>query len=211
MGSEMCIRDSYHNECITQSPNPSAESEECKFLHSERPDMKNLTVHLFSENGHFNKTCYPIYSDKGWCSTRPPGDFVNKIPTEDKDWGFCSNDQYQDMCNTRLVNITEDDTPYTVTLLKDGYCFEQLKAMLEIDIESGFESGFDTGFMTLNPGEIQHRFRERFDDAQTVCVGQFHQRSFENDRFMTFSNDSYVKLDITAEYKVNIIKFIRMI
>ena len=156
--------------------------------------MKNLTVHLFSEIGHFQKTCYPFYSDKGWCSTRPPGHFMNTIPTEDTDWGFCSTANYQDMSNTHLENITEDDTPYTVTLLKDGYCFEQLKANLEIE----------------NPGEIKSRFRERFDDAQTLCVGQFHPHSFENERFMIYSNDSYVQLNIRADYEVNIINFIRI-
>jgi hypothetical protein len=157
--------------------------------------MKNLTVHLFSDNGTFHKTCYPLYSNnnpKGWCSTRPPGDFVNKIPTEDKGWGFCSNAEHQDMCNIRIANSKEDDTPYIVNLLEYEYCFEQLKANLEVE----------------QPEETIHRFRERIDKAQTICVGQFHQHSFDNERFVVSSNNSYLKLNITDEYKVSFMKVV---
>ena len=157
--------------------------------------MKNLTVHLFSDNGTFHKTCYPLYSNnnpKGWCSTRPPGDFVNKIPTEDKGWGFCSNAEHQDMCNIRIANSKEDDTPYIVNLLENEYCFEQLKANLEVE----------------QPEETVHRFKERIDKAQTICVGQFHQHSFDNERFVASSNNNYLKLNITEEYEVNFMKVV---
>ena len=155
--------------------------------------MKNLTVHLFSEEGAFLKTCYPLYSKKGWCATRPPGEFVNKIPTADKDWGFCSSAEDQDMCNKHVTNTKVDDTPYQVNLLKDEYCFEKLKANIEVERE----------------GEIIDGLKEKIDKAQTFCVGQFHPHSFENERFVVSSKDSYqdgIKLDITAKYKVNIIK-----
>ena len=187
----------YQNKCIRDSPNPSAQSTECYILHSKRPEMKNLTVHLFSENGEFHKTCYPLYSNnspKGWCSTRPPGEIVNKIPTADNDWGFCSNAEYQDMCNTNVTNTKEDDTPYKVTLLQDEYCFEQLKANLEVERE----------------GDIIHRFKERIDESQTFCVGQFHPHSFENEIFVISSKDSYIKINKTAEYEVNIIKVVHI-
>ena len=58
------------------------------------------------------------------------------------------------------------------------------------------------------PGEILNRFRERIDNAKTICVGQFHQHSFDNERIVVSANNSYLTINNTEEYEVSFMKVV---
>lgn len=180
-----------HTKCITDIPSPSAASSQCENLHRLRPDLKNITVHLFSANRVFKKTCFSSFSNnngqKGWCGTRQPGVFVNGFPTEDSGWGFCSSEDSQDQCNQLSMESKEDDTPYPVRFLQGQNCFLELKKNLEVE----------------QPEEVNDKFQKVVDDSDTFCVGQFHNHSFEKEEFVSFSKGAYHDLAKTSYLKVN--------
>ena len=188
-----------HNECITNIPTPSTKSSECINLHTKKPELRNSTVHLFSENGTFSKSCFPAFlshadstsSSKGWCATRRPGKFSNENPGDDSGWGFCSNDKSQAKCNTHITQMAEDDTSFPVSLVSDKFCFEQLKSNLKIE----------------QPHELENRFEEKVKNSQTFCVGQFSSHDFGNEQFWINSNNTYTNVGINTELQVLQFKF----
>ena len=162
-------------------------------LHERRPDLRNSTTHLFSTNGNFTKTCYPSFSNrssKGWCSTRPPGDYQNKIPTADSGWGFCSNDASQIECNKHIPSNMEDDTPYTVNIFRDKLCFGKLKEGIKID----------------KPWLLD-TFEEKLGNTTTFCVGQTHMHSFENEYFVNMTGSNYTIVTRTLQLEVRTILY----
>ena len=160
-------------------------------LHEKMPDLMNSTVRLFSAEGEFNKTCFPSFSStssKGWCATRPPGVFKNEIPTADSGWGFCSNDASQVKCNKHVGRNIEDDTPYGVTFLRDQFCVDKLKDNLQVE----------------QPKELDDKFKGKVDNSQTVCVGQMHNHSFENEQFVVVTGLNYDVVNRTPILEVRI-------
>ena len=179
-----------HAKCITDSPTPSAKTSRCQILHNLRPHLRNSTVYLFSPEKKYLKTCYPSFlsaTTKGWCATRPPGDFDDQIPTADSGWGFCSNDISQEGCNSRILDSQEDDTPYKLSFLEDQFCFQELKENLKVE----------------QPKELKDRFEEKVDSSQTFCVGQFFNHSFDNQHFVMILNQTYTTLNRSPELEVN--------
>ena len=150
---------------------------------------------MFSVKGIFKKTCYSSFSNnngqKGWCTTRKPGVFVNGFPTEDSGWGFCSNDDSQDQCNVLNMKSKEDDTPYPVSFIPEDNCFQALKENLEVE----------------QPAEVNDKFKKVVDDSDTFCVGQFHEHSFANEKFVSCSKGVCHNLSKTSQLKVNLNNF----
>ena len=137
------------------------------------PSLQNLTVHLFS-NSSYLTTCFPEYSGqnkKGWCTTRPPGIFQNKIPKPNSGWGFCSTDKAQERCNDRIREVIDGGTAHKMAILQNKYCERLLKENLKIDQPDVF----------VNEGE--NATNNMMDKAKTFCIGQVHQHSFENELF----------------------------
>ena len=143
-----------------------------------KPSLKNKTVHLFSEFDYIT-TCYPLYlqsNNKGWCSTRRSGVFKNEIPKPNSGWGFCSTDKSQEGCNGSIREVNDEALAHEMVILHNKHCENLLKENLKIDQPDVFVSG---GENALN--NIMER-------SKTLCIGQIHKHSFENEEF-------YVKKD----------------
>ena len=111
------------NECISNQPTPSVHSAECQLLHNFNPSLQNSTVHLFSKFQYLI-TCYPKYSTKhgqGWCSTRRSGIFENKVPGTNSGWGFCSTDESQENCNTRIREVNDEALAHKMVVLDNKH------------------------------------------------------------------------------------------
>ena len=168
-------------------------------LHTKKPELRNSTVHVFSEKGTFLKSCFPAFSSyfdsssssKGWCTTRRPGEFSNDNPGDDWGWGFCSNHKSQAKCNTHIKQMAEDDTSFPVSFVSDKFCLQQLKSNLEIE----------------QPHELKNKFEEKVKNSQTFCVGQFSSHNFDNEQFWIHSNNTYTNVDINTELQVLQFKF----
>ena len=168
-------------------------------LHTKKPELRNSTVHVFSEKGTFLKSCFPAFSSyfdsssssKGWCTTRRPGEFSNDNPGDDWGWGFCSNHESQAKCNTHIKQMAEDDTSFPVSFVSDKFCLQQLKSNLEIE----------------QPHELKNKFEEKVKHSQTFCVGQFSSHNFDNEQFWIHSKNTYTNVDINTELQVLQFKF----
>lgn len=150
-------------------------------LHDSNPSLQNSTVHLFSEFQYLT-TCYPRYSStnrKGWCSTRRSGEFENKIPETNSGWGFCSTDKSQEYCNTRITEVNDEAHAHKMEVLDNKHCENLLKENLKVDQPDVFDLGGENALSNI------------METSKTLCIGQLHKHSFENEEF-------YIKDDKTV-------------
>ena len=175
------------NSCITNAASPSSKSKRCTRLHNSRPDLKNVTVHLFKSN-QFVKTCYPAFADersKGWCATRRPDIVENQLPQDASGWGFCSTDPSQEDCNGEIKSDMEDSMPHVMSFLDEDYCALQLKRNIRVE----------------QPDELDN-FKEKLDRSETFCVGQIHYHEFEKEAFVAVGTTFTDIEEITQSLKV---------
>jgi hypothetical protein len=136
---------------------------------------------LFSEFQYLI-TCYPKYSTKngqGWCSTRRSGVFENKVPETNSGWGFCSTDQSQENCNTRIKEVNDEALAHKMVVLDNKHCENLLKQNLKVDQPDVFEISGENALNNI------------MEESKTLCVGQLSKHSFENEEF-------YIKHDETV-------------
>ena len=175
------------NSCITNAASPSSKSKRCTKLHNSRPDLKNVTVHLFISN-QFVKTCYPAFADErsnGWCATRGPDIVENQVPQDASGWGFCSTDPSQEDCNGKIKSDMEDSMPHVMSFLNEDYCALQLKTNIRVE----------------QPDELDN-FKEKLDRSETFCVGQIYYHEFENEAFVADGSTFTDIEEITQSLKV---------
>ena len=188
------------NSCITNAASPSSKSKRCTRLHISRPDLKNVTVHLFKSTFNvyqFIKTCYPAFAgerSKGWCATRRPDIDENQVPKEESGWGFCSTDPSQEDCNVEIKSDMEDSMPHVMSFLNEDYCALQLKRNIRVE----------------QPDELDN-FKEKLDRSETFCVGQIHYHEFEKEAFVADGKTFTDIEEITKSLKVYLETFTNLI